>query len=139
MPSFIYGWSLRDKQFRQLDMRSLKLLSKSANDSGKNLILDRFLADQAPFICAARAELRNDLKVLPRAGQPASSPTVSSLSSYTVPSFTSTNDVTGCQDEGCRQDQNSVLKLMDIPGLRFADYMWAISASQKMKIEAIYI
>ena len=140
--SFFSSWLLRDKQSKQLDKKTIESLSPRRKNSKENPILERFLADQRSFVSSPRAELRSDLKLLPRAGHPAKSPTVSSLSSSTAPSFLNTSDEMDRQEDWYQEHQErlcSAQKLTDIPGLTFADYLWATSASRKMKMEAIYI
>ena len=144
--AFLSEWLRQSKLPEKLDSISVKTLSEQAKFS-KNLILERFLADQGLFFFARQAELRSDLKSLPRALHPAKlhpakTPTISSLSLCTMASLALTSEALENfgEENGNHPDSRCCAqRLIDVPGMTFADYAWAISSSRKMRIEAIYI
>jgi hypothetical protein len=139
--SLLPAWLRGDDGSNRINHRSSALLSpRSANNSlDHNLLLERFLTDQRKLLdqyphCAA---LRSDLKPLRRVGQPLKSPTFSCVSGGSIASSALTIDV--ARIEHFERNYSKAITLLEVPGLSFADYMWALSASRKMRIEAIYI
>ena len=107
-------------------------------------LLQRFLSDQRELLVKGHqyAALRSDLKSLRRVGNPLSSPTISFVSGGLFASTALTNQVAEPLEAAGSEHSGKMYSkptLLEIPGLSFADYIWALSASRKMRIEAIYI
>ena len=135
-------WMRREESLHKLDKRTVDILTRRAKDSKKNQLLERFLADQTIIVSTTYAELRSDLKPLPRIGRPPNSPTISSRSGCSIASMALTSDVLDRSEySDCDRNEHGGKKqtLLQLPGLSFADYVWATSASRKMRIEAIFI
>ena len=92
-----------------------------------NPLLERYLLQQSDGIL-----LREDLRPLRRAGLPNSSEPVTS---WTLPT-TCDSDFNGGD---VRSSLSAAQNLIQVPGLTFSDYVWARSAIQRMRIEAMYI
>jgi hypothetical protein len=143
--SLLPSWLRGDDGCNRINKRTLALLSpRSGNNPLENLLLERFLSDQRELLVKGRqyAALRSDLKSLRRVGNPLSSPTISCVSGGSFASSALTNQVAEPMEAvGSEHSENMYSKstLLEIPGLSFADYIWALSASRKMRIEAIYI
>ena len=95
-----------------------------SNPAKTNPLLERFLSEQMPAQI-----LRCDLELLPRVGRPSDGSSMSSDSAN--PNVTSFDP--------SATDGTHFLSLAQVPGMSFANYIWATSATRKMKIEAIYI
>jgi hypothetical protein len=140
-------WLHGEERLKKLDKRAIDILTQKARISKDDSLLQRFLSEQsACCLPSKRSELRSDLQPLPRIGGPkqssTQSPTISSLSGGSMASMALTNDVFD-QSETCAMEHTKHLctkpSLLKVPGLSFADYLWATKASRKMRLEAIYI
>jgi hypothetical protein len=106
----------------------------------ENPLLERFLTDctMQHFAITPCDELRSDLLPLRRVGKPLAYST-SSLSGGSNTSVNSCTCEFGTRGSVAIPNEQATKSLLNLPGLSFADYVWATSASRKMRFEAIYI
>jgi hypothetical protein len=95
--------------------------------SRENPLLERFLLEQMPA-----PVLRSDLDPLPRFGRPKIYD--SAFKSSSNPKRISAD----ASEQDCGRQTSKSLRTT-APEISFANYIWATSASRKMKFEAIYI
>ena len=110
------------------------------SNQDENPLLERFLTDCTGQQFAAPCnELRSDLQPLRRVGKPLTCSTRSLSSGSNVSWNSCTYDFAEASGPVAVQNSQVTKSLLSLPGLSFADYVWATSASRKMRFEAIYI
>ncbi len=123
---------------RRNDSDRARISRDSSQD--ENPLLERFLADCTDQRFSTPCnELRSDLQPLRRVGKPLDCSARSLSSGSNASSNSPTCDFAEAFGPVAIQNSQATKSLLNMPGLSFADYVWATSASRKMRFEAIYI